>query len=79
MPSTLWPSTEEPTERKALIMAYTAAKFYRDNIMTMVLKEAKKSIAEQKSSDNAMEIAAGRKRSKALKEWIARWSSVGAL
>jgi hypothetical protein len=72
MPSTLWPSTEEPAERKALITAYTAAKFYRDDVMTMVLKEAKKSIAEQKSSDDAMEIAAGRKRSKALKEWIAR-------
>jgi hypothetical protein len=72
MPSHLFPSTDDPTLRKALITAYTAAKFYCDDIKTMVHKEAKKSIAEQKRSDDVTEKAASRKRGKALKEWTAQ-------
>jgi hypothetical protein len=72
MPSYLFPSTDDPTLRKALITAYTAATFYREDIMTMVQKEAKRSIAEQKRNDDVTEKAASRKRGKALKEWTAR-------
>ena len=72
MPPHLFPSIDEPTLRKAPITAYTVAKFYHDDIMTMVLKEAKKSIAELKSSDDVTEKAAACQRTKVPKEWIAQ-------
>jgi hypothetical protein len=69
MPRNMFANTQDPSMRKALMTAYTASQFYCEDVKTMVIKDAKISIADQKSSDEDTDRSASRQRQKALKEW----------